>query len=216
MVLRRSFNLIIPNCIEEKAASLFRFRGRQGLFMARGSQSKADAMAKGYDPVTKILHWLIFLAVAAQYAVGEFMPHIGRNSQDVGLVAIHIGLGGFVLLLIVVAIAWRLTHPVPQLPELPGWQRLAAAATHWALYLLILVMAILGWAAANFRGWQVADFGITLPNLANKGDSWAHTAGDIHSFLVNVLLGLVILHVVAALYHHFIVRDKVLERILPG
>jgi cytochrome b561 len=173
-------------------------------------------MAKGYDTVTKILHWLVFVGVAAQYAVGEFMPHIGKKTQEVGLVAIHIGLGGFVLLLIVVAIAWRITHPVPQLPELPAWQRLVAAATHWGLYLLILVMAVLGWAAANFRGWQVEDFGIALPALANKGDSWAHKAGDVHSFLVNVLLALVILHVAAALYHHFVVRDKVLKRILPG
>jgi cytochrome b561 len=171
---------------------------------------------KAYDPVTKILHWLVFLAVAAQYAVGEFMPHIGRNTPETGLVAIHILLGGFVLLLIVAAIAWRLTHPVPQLPELPGWQRIAASLTHWALYVLILAMALLGWAAANFRGWPLTLFGLPLPPLANKGDRWAHTAGDVHGFLVWVLLGLVILHVVAALYHHFFLRDKVMTRILPG
>jgi len=171
---------------------------------------------KAYDPVTKILHWLVFLAIAAQYTVGEFMPHIGRKTTETGLVAIHIGLGSFVLLLIVAAIAWRLTHPVPQLPELQGWQRIAASLTHWALYLLILTMVLLGWAAANFRGWPLTIFGISLPSLANKGDSWAHTAGDIHTFLVNVLLGLVILHVVAALYHHFFLRDKVMVRILPG
>lgn len=171
---------------------------------------------KAYDPVTKILHWLVFLAVAAQYAVGEFMPHIGRKTQETGLVAIHIGLGAFVLLLIVAAIAWRLTHPVLQLPELPGWQRTAASLTHWTLYALILAMVVLGWAAANFRGWPLTLFGVALPSLANKGDSWAHTAGDIHTFLVNVLLGLVILHVVAALYHHYMLRDKVMRRILPG
>jgi cytochrome b561 len=173
-------------------------------------------MAKGYDSVTKVFHWLIFLAVAAQYAVGEFMPHIGRDTKEVGLVAIHVGLGGFVLILIVLAILWRLTHPVPQLPELPGWQRVAAVLTHWALYLLILAMTVLGWAAANFRGWPVILFGAALPDLAKKGDSWAHTAGDIHTFLVNVLLALVILHAGAALYHHFFLRDKVLKRILPG
>jgi cytochrome b561 len=87
---------------------------------------------------------------------------------------------------------------------------------HWSLYLLIVVMTVLGWAAANFRGWPLTVFGFALPNLAAKGDSWAHTAGDIHTFLVNVLLALVGLHVLAALYHHFIVRDKVLKRILPG
>lgn len=173
-------------------------------------------MTKNYDGVTKFLHWLIFLSVAAQYAVGEFMPHIGRDTKEVGLVWLHIFLGGIVLLLIAAAILWRLTHPVPQLPELPGWQRVTATLTHWTLSLLILVMTVLGWAAANFRGWPVTVFGVPIPALAGKGDSWAHSAGDVHTFLVNILLALVILHVSAALYHHFIVRDKVLRRMLPG
>ena len=173
-------------------------------------------MPKSYDSVTKILHWLIFLAVATQYAVGEFMPHIGEKTQEVGLVYVHIFLGGIVLGLIVVAMIWRLTHPVPQLPELPPWQRVAAVANHWALYILILVMIVLGWAAADYRGWPVTVLGVPLPALANKGVRWANTAGDVHTFLVNVLLGLVILHVGAALYHWLFLRDKVINRILPG
>ena len=173
-------------------------------------------MPKSYDSVTKILHWLIFLLVAVQYAVGEFMPHIGRDTKEVGLVWVHIFLGGIVLALILVALAWRVTHPVPQLPELPPWQRVSATLTHWTLYLLILVMTVLGWAAANSRGWPVTVFGAPIPALAKNGERWAHTAGDVHTFLVNVLLALVILHAGAALYHHFVVKDKVLKRILPG
>ena len=174
-------------------------------------------MARGYDPVTKALHWLVFVAVAAQYAVGEFMPHIGRKAEYAGLIALHMSLGASVLALILVAIGWRFAHPVPQLPELPRWQRAAAFLTHWALYGLILVMTLLGWAATDYRGWPVKVFGlIPLPDIAQKGDRWAHTAGDIHSVLVNVLLGLVALHVGAALYHHFVVRDGVMKRILPG
>ena len=174
-------------------------------------------MTRGYDPLTKLLHWAVFLLVAAQYAVGELMPHIGRNAQDTGLIALHMSLGAGVLAVIVMAIGWRLAHPVPQLPELPGWQRLAAFLTHWALYALILVMTLLGWAATDYRGWPVRIFGLVpLPAIARKGDSWAHTAGDIHSVLVNVLLALVVLHVGAALYHQFVVRDGVMKRILPG
>ena len=58
--------------------------------------------------------------------------------------------------------------------------------------------------------------GIDLPMLANSGDRWAQTAGDIHTFLVNVLLALVALHVGAALFHHFVKHDRVMRRILPG
>jgi len=174
------------------------------------------AVTKDYDPFTKLMHWLVFLLVAAQYAVGEFMPHIGRKAQDVGLIALHFSLGSAVMVAIVVALAWRIIHPVPQTSEIPRWQQIVATLTHWVLYLLIFVMTILGWAATNFRGWPVNLFGvIPLPALANKGDRWAHTAGDIHTLLVNVLLALVAVHVLAALYHHFIARDRVLKRMLP-
>ena len=172
-------------------------------------------MSRDYDPLTKLLHWSVFVLVAAQYAVGEFMPHIGRGTANDGLVAWHISLGAAVMIAIVLALIWRVVHPVPQTKEIPLWQQRLATLTHWTLYLLILVMTVLGWAATNFRGWDVTLFGvIPLPALAAKGTSWAHTAGDIHTFLVNVLLGLVILHVLAALYHHFIARDRVLKRML--
>ena len=172
-------------------------------------------MTKDYDPLTKILHWLVFVLVAAQYAVGEFMPHIGRNAQDTGLIAWHFSLGAAVLVAIVAALAWRIVHPVPQSDEIPLWQQRLATLTHWILYLLILTMAVLGWAATNYRGWDVKLFGIIpLPALAAKGDRWAHTAGDIHTLLVNVLLALVAVHVLAALYHHVIARDRVLKRML--
>ena len=172
-------------------------------------------MTKDYDPLTKLLHWLVFILVAAQYAVGEFMPHIGRAAKDEGLIAWHFSLGAAVLATIVLALAWRIFHPVAQADEIPLWQRRIANLTHWVLYLLILVMTVLGWAATNYRGWPVKLFGaIPLPMIANKGDRWAHTAGDVHTLLVNVLLALVAVHVGAALYHHFIARDRVLKRML--
>lgn len=172
-------------------------------------------MARDYDPITKILHWLIFLLVAAQYAVGELMPHIGRNTADEGLVAWHISLGAAVMVAVAIALGWRILHPVAQAAEIPRWQQRLAGLVHWSLYPLILVMTVLGWAATNFRGWPVKLFGIfPLPALAAKGESWAHTAGDVHTALVNVLLALVGLHVAAALYHQFVARDRILTRML--
>lgn len=170
-----------------------------------------------YDPVTKTIHWLLFLLVAAQYAVGEIMPHIGRNTRDAGLVAVHMALGATVLATVAVAILWRLFHPVPQLAGLPAWQRVTATLTHWLLLGLVLALTLLGWAASGYRGWTISIFGlIPLPAIAQKGDAWAHTAGDIHNLLVNALLALAALHVAAALYHQFVRHDSVLKRMLPG
>ena len=169
-----------------------------------------------YSATAKLLHWLIFALLTAQVLVGEIMPHIGRTTLNEGWVAWHLWIGAVILFTIVLRLVWRALHPVSPAPELPQWQRRLSLAVHWALYALVLVNAVLGWAAASYRGWDVMLFGlIPLPALAAKGTSWAHTAGDVHVVLVYVLLGLIALHVAGALYHHFVQRDGVLKRMLP-
>jgi cytochrome b561 len=176
---------------------------------------QVEAPDRGYDIVAKGLHWIIFLLLAAQYAVGSIMPHIGRRTLDEGWVAWHLSLGTSILFFIVLRLIWRLVFPVPLLPNLPAWQRRLASATHWLLYLLVFVMVFLGWAAANSRGWDVRLFdAVTLPPLAAKGARWAHEAGDIHDTLLYVLAAVIILHIIGALYHYFFVRDDVMQRML--
>ena len=173
-------------------------------------------MAPGYGPLHKIFHWLVFTLIAAQYFVGSVMPHIGRDTQDEGWVHWHFVVGSAILFFILLRLVWRLMHPVA-LPEMPTWQTRLSSLTHTGLYVLILVMCVLGWAAVGDRGWTVWLFGIIpLPSLAAKGTPWAHTAGDIHNALVYVLLAFIVLHVAGALYHYFILRDRTLQRMMPG
>jgi cytochrome b561 len=173
--------------------------------------------APGYGVVAKILHWLIFLLLAVQYAIGSIMPHIGRKTLDEGWVSWHFSVGATILFFIVIRLVWRLLHPVPQLSTLAPWEKLLSGVTHWALYLLVLAMTLLGWAATNARGWDVKLFGlVTLPQIAPNGSKWGHECGDIHNILVYVLLGFILLHVTGALYHYFIKHDRVVARMLPG
>ncbi|HET7084607.1 MAG TPA: cytochrome b [Rhizomicrobium sp.] len=175
----------------------------------------APTQAPGYGIVAKLLHWLIFVLLAAQYAIGSIMPHIGRKTVNEGWVSWHFSVGAAILFFIVVRLVWRLLHPVPQLSTLAPWERRISGLTHWALYLLVLVMTLLGWAATNSRGWDVNLFGVvTLPKISPTGSAWGHECGDIHNVLVYVLLGFIILHVAGALYHHFIKRDQVVGRML--
>lgn len=177
----------------------------------------ALTQAPGYGAVAKILHWLIFLLLAVQYAIGSIMPHIGRKTPNEGWVNWHFSVGAAILFFIVVRLIWRLMHPVPQLPTLAPWERRLAGVTHWSLNMLLLTMTLLGWAATNSRGWEVKLFSVvTLPQLAPNGSEWGHEAGDIHNVLVYVLLGFIILHVAAALFHRFLKRDEVAARMLPG
>jgi cytochrome b561 len=173
--------------------------------------------APGYGAVAKFLHWLIFALLAVQYAIGSIMPHIGRKTLDEGWVSWHFSVGAAILFFIVIRLVWRLLHPVPQLETLAPLEKLLSGITHWALYLLVLAMTILGWAATNSRGWDVKLFGfVTLPPLAPKGSKWGHECGDIHNILVYVLLGFIVLHVTATLYHYFVKHDRVVARMLLG
>jgi cytochrome b561 len=171
--------------------------------------------APGYGIVAKLLHWLIFGLLAVQYAIGSIMPHIGRNTVNEGWVSWHFSVGAAILFFIVVRLVWRMLHPVPLIPTMAPWERAVSGFTHWALYILVLVMTLLGWAATNSRGWDVNLFGIvTLPQLAPKGSEWGHECGDIHNILVYVLLGFILIHVAGALYHYFVKRDQVVGRML--
>lgn len=170
-----------------------------------------------YGGGAKIFHWLIFLLLAAQYAVGSIMPHIGRNTLNEGWVNWHLSIGAAILFVIVLRFIWRLLYPVALPAGMPAWELFLSRATHLILYALVLIMTLLGWAAANSRGWDVKLFGVVpLPALAPNGSSWGHEAGDIHNILVYVLLGFIALHVAGALYHYFILRDRVLQRMLPS
>jgi cytochrome b561 len=173
--------------------------------------------APGYGMVAKLLHWLIFVLLAVQYAIGSIMPHIGRKTLNEGWVSWHFSVGAAILFFIVIRLVWRLLRPVPQLPTLAPWEKLLSGVTHWALYLLILAMTLLGWAAANSRGWEVKLFGlVTLPPLVSNGSTFGHACGDIHNVLVYVLLGFIALHVAGALYHYFVKHDRLVARMLPG
>lgn len=175
----------------------------------------ANPATGGYGPVAKLFHWLIFLLLAAQYAIGSIMPHIGRNTLDESWVHWHLLVGAAIFAVIVARFAWRLFHPVALADGLTGWERWLSRVTHLSLYALVFIMTVLGWAAANSRGWDVKLLGvITLPPLCPKGSAWGHEAGDIHNILVYVLLAFIALHVAGALYHYFIKRDQVLQRML--
>lgn len=171
--------------------------------------------AGSYGPTAKLFHWLIFLLLAAQYAIGSIMPHIGRKTLDEGWVHWHLVVGAVILLVIVARFAWRVLYPVALPDALEPWELWLSRLTHYALYILVFVMTVLGWAAANARGWDVTLLGlVNLPVLAPKGSAWGHEAGDIHNILVYVLLGFIALHVAGALYHYFVKRDRVLQRML--
>jgi cytochrome b561 len=130
----------------------------------------------------------------------------------------HKAIGITVLALTVLRVAWRLVHRPPPLPAFtPAWERGVAHATHWTLYVLLLVMPLSGWAMVSgpegrrpLTWLGVAD----LPYLPVSGAT-AGAGHEAHELLGWLMLALVVLHVAAALRHHLILRDSILLRMLP-
>src|SRR5206468_3162483 len=106
-----------------------------------------------YGAVAKVLHWLIAGILVGQFALGWLMPTVRRGMEPGVAMQTHISIGIVVLALIVVRLAWRLSHAVPPEPELPRWQRNASVVVHWLLYALVFVTTLSGWFYASARGW---------------------------------------------------------------
>jgi len=180
--------------------------------------NNSDANA-GYTGLAKLLHWAILGLLAAQFVIAWLMPDIKRDTQPDTLINLHLSFGVLILGLAVVRLGWRMKHAAPPPEEgLPPWQVLSARVMHWLLYLLLFVVPILGWINASWRGFPVTLFGLfELPKLLATRMPGFRWTGDVHNALANyALLALVGLHVAAALYHHFVRRDHVLQRMLPG
>lgn len=180
---------------------------------------KSSDAHPGYTGLAKLLHWTILGLLAAQFVIAWAMPHIGRNTKPDTLINLHLSCGVLILAVAVVRLGWRMTHSEPRpLDGLPPWQVQSARVMHRLLYVLLFVLPVLGWINASWRGFPVSLFGLfELPKLlATRAPGFGWT-GDVHNALANyAMLTLVGLHAAAALYHHFVCRDRVLQRMLPG
>lgn len=170
-----------------------------------------------YGHTAKAFHWVIVALLVVQVPLGWLMPDIHRGMQPGTAMSIHISIGVTILLLIIARFLWRLTHPVAPESGLPAWQRVSSELVHWLLYLVVLITTLSGWFFESARGWTIRLWGVVpLPPLVAENSPLGHGVGGFHGTLVWVLLGLVGVHVAAALVHLLIYRDRVMARMLPG
>ena len=170
-----------------------------------------------YGTTAKVFHWLIVALLLVQYPIGWFMPDLHHGMKPGAAMTFHISFGIVILMLIVVRFAWRLMHPVAPESSLPRWQRLSSEAVHWLLYVLVLATTLTGWLFASFRGWSVSWFFLTpLPMLAADNAAAGKAIDGLHQAMEWSLLAVIGVHVVAALAHIFVYRDRIMQRMLPG
>lgn len=170
-----------------------------------------------YTRTAVFLHWLVALGLIGTFALGFYMEGLPLSPNKLKLYAWHKWAGMTLLVLVVIRLAWRLSHPAPALPDsMTTRDRLLAHAGHWLLYLLMLAIPVSGWLMSSAQGFQVVWFGVLpLPDLVPKNEALGELLLNIHVVLNYVMLITVIGHVAAALHHHFIKKDTVLKRMLP-
>jgi cytochrome b561 len=178
----------------------------------------ATTISTRYAPLSILLHWAMLLLITAVYScilLREYYPR-GSDFRE-GLKSWHFMLGLTVLLLVIIRIIARLVTAKPPItPKPPAWQILFAKTMHFALYLFMLAMPIAGWLILSAADKSIPFFGLELPplvapdkTLAGQVKEWHETFGTVGYFLIG-------LHALAALFHHYIVRDDTLRRMLPG
>ena len=164
--------------------------------------------------MTIFLHWLMAILIIGLLALGLYMVNLPISYQKLKLYGWHKEYGLLVLALVIFRLAWRLTNAVPNL-SLPLWEIVAARAVHWTFYLFMFAMPITGWLITSAAGLPASFFGLfVLPNLIAPSDEMLKFFEMVHEWLGYGLIGLIVMHVSAALKHHFINKDDILRRML--
>lgn len=171
-----------------------------------------------YGTLSVSLHWLMLLLIVAVYACIELREFYPKGSDiRAALKTWHFTLGLTVLSLVWLRLGLRLMQPVPAIePPLVGWQRYLANAMHFALYALMFAMPIAGWMILSAEGDPIPFYGFELPPLIGQNKATAELIEEIHTTAGTVGYYLIGLHAVAGLFHHYVLRDNTLKRILPG
>jgi len=183
-----------------------------------------------YTKTAVLLHWLIALMIIGMMAAGIWMTGAIKEKETQAaafeMYQLHKSFGIVILALSLLRLGWRITHKQPGMPkEMPAWERAAAQITHWLFYGLMIALPVTGWlmVSASPLGLPTMFFGFAevphmgaLAGLDYAGkELWEERFEEMHEFIAFGGIGLLLLHVGAALKHHLIVRDDILVRMLP-
>jgi cytochrome b561 len=170
-----------------------------------------------FSLLARFFHWLMAPLVVAMLFIGVAMVAT-VSPLHLTLIAIHRPLGIAILVLVVLRLIVRITHRAPPLPsDMPGWQRRAAQASHWALYALLFAMPLVGWSMLSAGGYPVHMFpGFDLPPVVAQNPQLYAFLRGAHTWLAMLLFVTFIAHMAAAMFHGLIRRDGVFSSMTRG
>jgi cytochrome b561 len=175
--------------------------------------------ATTWGSVSRAFHWISGLLIIGMLAYGWWMNHMAARPDRFFHRSIHADIGYVVLLLMALRLIWLALNPRPaRSVDTPRWERILAQINQSGLYVVTIGVALLGWAHSGAHKPDYASwFGLfRVPQFTSENRDNARLFEDLHIYLAYVLIAMVVLHVIAALYHHFYRRDRVLLRMVDG
>jgi cytochrome b561 len=171
----------------------------------------------GYGAIAQTLHWIVAVLLLAQFPLGFVGADLPVGLDRLITLSRHKALGMTLFALMAARLAWRLFDPPPPLPaQIPALERRLAGTMHLLLYGLLLALPMAGWIASSASNLTVSWFGwFTFPDLVDTDPALARSAKIAHRVMAWLLLACIVVHVAAALRHHFVRSDGVLARMLP-
>lgn len=172
-----------------------------------------------YGSLAQLLHWSVAALIVTQFVLAQLAERAEDNDAkmaQLALLANHKSVGITILMLALLRVCWRFISPPPALPQtMPGWQVLVSKLSHRLLYVLIFVLPITGWLMSSASAYTVSWFGLfQLPDFVAPSESLKDSFHETHHLLAELLFVLAVLHIVAALKHHFFDKDDILKRMI--
>lgn len=171
-----------------------------------------------YGSIAKIIHWVVAFAVISMIVLGFTMDTFQEPLKST-LYGYHEEFGLTIMAIMLFRVYWRIINPTPALPDsTPRWQGTLAKLAHYLLYIALFVMIASGWAKSTASGYIPNFYGLfELPMpFVYQNQAIVALAKVVHLATAWVIISMVSLHILAALHHHFICKDKVLKQMLPS
>ena len=170
-----------------------------------------------YGSISMALHWAMLLLIASVCACIELRGIFPKGSDPrLAMSTWHFMLGLSVLFLALLRLILNITSPTPRIiPDPPKWPKLSSKIMHITLYALMIGLPILGWFLLSAKGKQIPFFGLNLPALIDKNKDLAKTIQEIHETGGTLGYYLIGSHAAVALFHHYVMRDNTIKRMLP-
>ncbi len=178
----------------------------------------SDRAEAGYSSTARLFHWSTAALVLVMIPIGIVMANANVGAAQDTLYHLHRSIGAVLLPLVLARLLYRLSHPPPPLPAgISPSQRRIAHATHWALYGLLLLQAMVGWIATSaYRAPILVFWLLELPPIWTIDRPLSESLFAVHRAMGFALLILIVLHIGAALFHHVVLKDNVLRRMVRG